>query len=88
MKTWLALSLVTAMRVLHIASSDTDPHVFSNPPIHSDDKRFQYLVWSSNFRSGGGAEMFPNARLILAFQTPFMLNAQDMHEFVGCTSVS
>jgi hypothetical protein len=88
MKTWLALPLVTAMRVLHIASSDTDPHGFSNPPIHSDDKRFQYLVWSSNFHSGGGAEMVPNARLILAFQTPFILNAQDMHDFVGCASVS
>ena len=87
MKVWLALPLVTATRVMHNVFSDSKPYVFTSGEVDLEDKaRFQFLLWRSRFDNVTSRE--PNGRLVVAFQTPFVLNEQDLCEFVDCHSVS
>lgn len=87
MKVWLTLPLVTATRVMHNVFTDSKPYVFTTDEVDAEDKsRFQFLLWRSRFDSVIPREC--NGRLVVAFQTPFVLNEQDFCEFVACHSVS
>lgn len=72
---------------MHNVFSDSKPYVFTTGEVDAEDNsRFQFLLWRSRLDSVIPRER--NGRLVVAFQTPFVLNEQDFCEFVTCHSVS
>ncbi|KDR81585.1 hypothetical protein GALMADRAFT_239626 [Galerina marginata CBS 339.88] len=73
---WLHLPLVTATRVLHSTALGIQHWQFIPAPA-DDNSLFRYIRWQPPFERGS---------LVVAYQTPFTLNEQDLREFIECTS--
>ncbi|KAF8959061.1 hypothetical protein BDZ97DRAFT_1423631 [Flammula alnicola] len=87
MKSWLMLPVVTATRVMHTAFPQTTGWVFkAEEEETADSSWFQCARWTPRVHNPGPEEQPVPVRLVMAFQTPFVLNEQDMHAFSACTA--